>query len=200
MWFYNGSYYAGAFRSSPGFDGDFYVDEAQWTDSYVLGCIYPWHESTVKIVLYPDWSMRLRFGQGKQCDMFPFTIVGRPRPNNAPLPPGFAPNCNYTLDPSKVQISYEGSNYVNFFAPLSAWNQSGCIPTSSNPNDDSTYSDENSGLWVFVFCLVGAGVLLIGGVLGIVFGVRRYKQQQQKKGEKKQVPAGAAEEKPSERR
>ncbi len=194
MWFYNGSYYAGAFRSSPGFDGDFYVDEGQWTDSYVRGCIYPWHESAVKIVLFPDWSMRLRFGQGKQCDMFPFTIVGG-------LPPGFAPNCNYTLDPSRVQISYEGSNYMIFVAPLSVWNQSGCPPTSPNNNNDgTTYSDENSGLWVFVFCLVGAGVLLIGGVLGIVFGVKRYRQRQQKKDEKKQVPADAAEEKQSERR
>jgi hypothetical protein len=196
MWFYNGSYYASAFASSPAFGGDFYVDEALWGDSYIPGCIYPWHQSNVTIVLRPDWMMRLRFGQ--HCDFFPYTIVGRPRTSEMQQIPGLSPDCNYTLNVDQVVMAFSGVNSVDIYAPLSAWNIS--CPLQNSPVDipyNPPYSIDDGTLWAVVFSVVGA--VLIGTIVGVIFGVKKCKKLRESK-KKEDKPAEVPEGKQSERR
>jgi hypothetical protein len=120
MWYHEGGWYMDEVDRYVTVPGNLHVDNAL-SSMKAGGCIKPWRQQTVSVVLRPE--MHILLEQSPECEFSPYNIIGKQRPPYEPQPFQRPPNgCKYALNLDQVEKKSEGSTGSLFLsAPREAW-------------------------------------------------------------------------------
>lgn len=100
--------------------GNLHVDNAL-SSMKAGGCIKPWFQKTVSVVLTPESHILLE--QSPDCELPSHNIIGKPRPAYEPQPFPRPPNgCKYILNVDRVEkVVDESAGSLLLSAPKESW-------------------------------------------------------------------------------
>jgi hypothetical protein len=161
MWYFNGSYSLNVLQhQQTGIAGNLFVDRINTTYVTSLDCIYPWTEPAVTVVVNPGITVSLM--QRYDCSSPKIVIV----PSSSEHVNQGPQDCNYGFDNNKVVIN-SSPGLISIHASPDAW-------TSTCLGDDEDNKDNTS--WIVAIIVVTSIVGAAAVILGIVFGIRKYRQ------------------------